>query len=210
MSRFLSYGYVAATGGGLLLVLGAALALTGVNEPFSAQVVTTGFVVSSAIRLVAAVGMIIGLTAIFLRAVEAAGRLGLVAYTLVIANMILQAGWMWSDLFLTGALAENAPGLLDGELQDTRMTLGFLSAWLLNTSFALLGIAVLRSRVHPRVVGLGLVAMGAITLIPLPVDGPAYEMVIGLALAVAGYGAWRSRPSATLISTSAPIPVSDR
>jgi hypothetical protein len=191
MQRYLSFGYLATIAGGLLLAVGSILSLTIAQDPFSAKVVTTAFVVSSALRLLGATAIIIGVTAIYVRESARAGTFGLIAYVLVILSMVLQAGTMWSDLFVTGALAANAPQLLDGTASDGRLDAAFLTAWVLNTTFVLLGIATLRARVFPRLVGWMLIVMGAITVIPLPFDGPVFEVVIGGACAVAGVAARR-------------------
>jgi hypothetical protein len=191
MQRYLSFGYLAMILGGLLLAAGSALSLTIPDEPFSAKVVTSVFVVSSALRLLGTTAIIVGVTAIVVRQSPRSGAFGLAAYSLVMVNLVLQAGTMWSDTFVTGALAAYAPQVIDGSTADGRLDAAFLSAWILNTTFVLLGIATLRARVFDRLVGWMLITMGAITLIPLPVDGPVYEVVIGAACAVAGISARR-------------------
>ena len=194
MSRFLTYGYTLAIIGGLLLASGSALQTATTNgQTFSAQVLTTAFALSATLRLLGAIAMTIGFTALYVRASDPAGRFGLFAFTLVVANMIAQAAWMWSDLFLTSALAQNSPGVLDGTIDSPRIGVGMLTAWLLNTSIALLGIALLRARVFPRTVGIALLVAGAITALPLPFDGPMYEVIIGLAVLTAGVAARRSQ-----------------
>jgi hypothetical protein len=102
-----------------------------------------------------------------------------------VVNLVLQASWMWADLFVAPLLAVHAPEILDGGDMG-RLGIAFLAAWVANTSFVLLGIASLRSRVFPRGLGISLIVAGAITLIPLPVDGPAYEVVIGACFVAAG------------------------
>ena len=90
------------------------------SASFSVQVTTSMFAVSAALRLAGAIAMIIGFTALYLPAADRAGRFGMVAYFLTVANLVLQAGWMWADLFITGAFAANAPGVLDGTVDDGR------------------------------------------------------------------------------------------
>ncbi len=79
---------------------------------------------SKAVRLLGVIAMTIGFTALYVRASDPAGRFGLFAFTLVVANMIAQAAWMWSDLFLTSALAQNSPGVLDGTIDSPRIGVG--------------------------------------------------------------------------------------
>lgn len=195
MERFLHTGRIALIVGGLLLAAGSALqAVTAGGQPFSAQVTTTAFAAAASLRLLGAIGMLVGVTAVYLPTADRSGRFGLVAYLLVVANLVLQAAWMWADLFVTGAFAVHAPGVLDGTVDTARMGIGFMLAWVFNASFLLLGIAVLRSRVYARGVGIALIVMGAITLLPLPVDGPVFEVVIGVAAAVAGVLAGQLAP----------------
>ena len=194
MQRFLSFGYLALIAGGLLLAAGSALSLTLSEDAFSVQVTSGTFMVSAGLRLAGAVGMIVGLTAVYVREADRAGRLGLVSYVLVVVNMVLQAGWMWADLFVTGALATGSPGVLDGTVQDPRLDAAFLAAWLMNATFIVLGVATLRARVFRRSVGWALIAAGVVTLIPLPFDGPVYEVIIGVAVAIAGATAHRVPP----------------
>jgi hypothetical protein len=194
MQRYLSFGYLAAIIGGLLLALGNVVAVPGSSTPFSAQVLTAPFVVSAALRLAGVTLMMVGLTAIYVRMSDRAGAFGLVAYALVMVNLVLQAGTMFADLFVTGALAANAPAVLDGAVDDSRLSMAFLLAWVFNTTLVLLGIATLRARVFSKVVGWSFIVMGAITVVPLPVDGPVYEIVIGAACVLAGVYARRVSP----------------
>jgi hypothetical protein len=79
-------------------------------------------------------------------------------------------------------------------------------AWFLNATFILLGIATLRAKVFGRVVGWSLRAVGVITLVPLPVDGPWFEVLIGLAFAVAG---WFARSAGTDVQSRTALVTSD-
>jgi hypothetical protein len=196
MEHFLHVGRITLIVGGLLLAIGSGLqAATSGGEPFSVQVTTSVFAASAALRLAGAVAMIIGLTALYLPVADRAGRFGLVAYYLVVANLVMQAGWMWADLFITRAFAANAPGVLDGTAEDGIMGIGFMLAWLLNATLILLGIALLRSRTYPRGVGIAVIVMGAITLLPMPFDGPVFEVIIGSMAALAGVLAVRTAPA---------------
>ena len=204
MQRFIHYGYWALAVGGVMLAAGSGWTAT-LGGPLSEVAPTTGFTIGASLRLVGAIAIMIGLTAVYTAIADRAGWFGIVAYTLALSNMVLQAGWIWADTFLSGMVAEVAPGILDGETSDGRATAGFMLAWLMNTTLALLGIAVLRARQHRRAVGWGLIVMGAITLVPLPIDGPIYEVIIGLAAAVAGASALR--PRAPLGAASGTLPV---
>jgi hypothetical protein len=203
MDRFIRAAIIAAVAGGLLLAVGAFLPLLPPDyEHFSAEVVTARFAVSSALRLTGAILMIWGLMGIYLPQAERAGRLGLLAVVACLANLVLQSGWMFTDLFVASAFATTAPHILDGDTPP-RLAAAFMTAWFANTSFILLGIASLRARVLPKISSIALIVVGGVTLLPLPVDGPAFEVVIGIAFAVAGLRAFPRRHPTQLSSQSA-------
>jgi hypothetical protein len=198
MERFIRNGILAAIAGGLLLAAGAAVTyLTTGHQQFADQVLTGAFTTSAALRFTGAILITWGIVSLYLRQADAAGRLGLIAIVACLANMALQLGWMFCDLFAAPSFAHAAPGVLNNTTGP--LTVGFLIAWIGNVSFVLLGIATWRARVLPRTSALALVIAGAITVVPLPGDGSIYEVIIGLALGVAGA---RALPKAT----RAPLP----
>ena len=60
-----------------------------------------------------------------------------------------------------------------------------LVAWLANIGFLLLAVAVGRTRALPRATWIGLAVAGVVTLVPLPMDGAGYNMVIGVSFQAA-------------------------
>jgi hypothetical protein len=199
VDRFIRGGIIAAITGGLLLAVGAFLPLLPPDyERFSDEVVTGLYGVSSALRFTGTILIGWGLVAIYLRQADRAGRFGLVALIACLASLALQEGWMFADLFVAPAFAGSAPQILDGDTPG-RLAAGFLAAWIANTSFVLLGIATLRARVLPKACGIALIVAGGVTLLPLPVDGPAFEVVIGIAVAAAAASAIKSPAPAPLV-----------
>ena len=202
MDRFIRGGITAAILGGLLLAAGASLATVSAgHQQFSDQVLTGVFTASAALRFTGAILMTWGTISLYLAQADRAGRLGLVAVVACLANMALQTGWMFSDLFIAPSFAHAAPEILNNG--SGPMTVGFMAAWLANISFVLLGIATLRARVLPKTSGLALITAGAITLVPLPADGPVYEVIIGIAFAIAGARALTGAARAPLAARSA-------
>jgi hypothetical protein len=202
MDRFIRGGIAAAIIGGLLLAAGASLMLLPtLPQQFSDQAVTSTFGVSSALRFSSAILMTWGIIGLYLAQADRAGRFGLIAVVACLANMAIQGGWMFTDLFAAPSFAHAAPQVLNGDTPG-RLAVGFMVAWLANISFILLGVASLRARVLPKTCGIALIVTGAITLVPLPVDGPAYEVIIGIAFAVAGVGAFTARARAPLAARS--------
>ena len=193
VKRFTLCGFVMLLAGGFVLALGSLVeGLNRPGDPFSEQVTTSAFLISAALRLVGASLALIGITAVYCREADAAKTFGLVAYVLVAMNMVLQLGSMWADLYVTDMLSQHAPNLLDNSDDQGRLGLGFMLAWFANSTFILFGIATLRARVFGRPVGWALIVVGAVTLIPLPVDGPWFEVIIGTAFALAGWAALRT------------------
>jgi len=202
MDRFIRGGITAAILGGLLLAAGASLATVSAgHQQFSDQVLTGVFTASAALRFTGAILMTRGTISLYLAQADRAGRLGLVAVVACLANMALQTGWMFSDLFIAPSFAHAAPEILNNG--SGPMTVGFMAAWLANISFVLLGIATLRARVLPKTSGLALITAGAITLVPLPADGPVYEVIIGVAFAIAGARALTGAARAPIAARSA-------
>ncbi|MCT9076616.1 hypothetical protein [Streptomyces fulvoviolaceus] len=198
MDRFIRAGTVAAVLGGLLLAVGAFLRLLPPHyEHFSDEVVTGTFAVSSALRFAGAILMTWGLVAIYARQADRAGRLGLVAVAACLANMALQGGWMFADLFIAPTFANDAAQVLDGDTPG-RLAAAAIAAWFANSTFVLLGIATLKARVLPKICGIALIVAGACAMVPLPVDGPVFEVTIGIAFTVAGVRARAVRGPARL------------
>jgi hypothetical protein len=202
MERFIRGGIAAAIIGGLLLAARAALTVMPAgHQQFSDQVLTSMFTAATALRFSGAILMTWGIISLYLAQADRAGRLGLVAVVACMANMALQGGWMFCDLFAAPSFAQAAPEVLNNPAR--LLTVGFMAAWLANISFVLLGIATLRARVLPKTAGFALIAAGAITLVPLPADGPVYEVIIGIAFAIAGARALTGAARARLAARSA-------
>ncbi len=185
MERFIRGGITAAILGGLLLAAGAALLLMpDGHQQFSGQVLTGSFTVAATLRFTGAISMTWGIIGLYLAQADQAGKFGLVAVIATLANMALQTGWIFCDLFAAPSFAHAAPGVLDNP--SGPLVAGTVAAWVANVSFVLLGIATLRARVLPRTCGLALLIIGVITVVPLPLAGSAFEVIIGIAFAVAG------------------------
>jgi hypothetical protein len=202
MERFIRGGITAAILGGLLLAAGASLTLMpDGHQQFSDQVLTGSFTVAATLRFTGAILMTWGIIGLYLAQADRAGRLGLVAVVASLANMALQIGWIFCDLFAAPSFAHAAPGVLNNP--SGPLVAGTVAAWVANISFVLLGIATLRARTLPRTSGLALLIIGIITVVPLPLDGSAYEVIIGILFAAAGARALTGAARAPLPAPSA-------
>jgi len=202
MERFIRGGIAAAILGGLLLATGASLMLAPAGDQQFSDMAATGiFTVAAALRFTGVMLMTWGVISLYLAQADRAGRLGLIAVVACLASMALQTGWIFCDLFAAPSFAHAAPGVLNNPTGP--LTAGFMAAWLANISFVLLGVATLRARVLPSTSGLALITVGVITLVPLPADGPGYEVIIGIVFAIAGARALTGTARVPLAARSA-------
>ena len=199
MDRFIRFGLVAGVVGGVLLALGSGISVvTSAGRPLSVQSTTTAFVIASTLRLLGAVGLMLGVSGLVARCAERGGVFLMTAYALAVVGLALNLGWIWSDLFISDSFAKAAPGVLDSsDHAGTRLDAGGLAAWIANLTLVLLAVAVARTGSVRRSSWIALAAAGAITLVPLPFDGPVYEVLIGVAFALAAGLALRDAPDAT-------------
>ena len=81
---------------------------------------------------------------------------------------VLLVGALWFELFITPALAAEAPELVEEEL----VLPGFILMLLFGAvGWVLFGVATLRAGVYPRLAGLLLIVGGVIAFFPLPLGG---------------------------------------
>jgi hypothetical protein len=195
MDRFVRFGLWSGAVGGVLLVAGAGLAWAmAAGRPLSTQALTTAFVMASVLRLAGAMAMLLGITGLVAGASARGGRMLYVGYALCVVDLFLQAGWMFTDLFLSDTMARRAPDVLDGTASSSgRLDQGSLLAWVLNLAFVVLALVLWRTRTYPRTTWIALLVGGALTVVPLPIDGMGYEVLIGVCFAVALVSALRSQ-----------------
>jgi hypothetical protein len=187
MDRFARFGLTTGMAGGLVLAFGAALAAANTASPPSHKVTTTLFVATSLLRLVGGIGLLLGIGGLTARCAQPGGRLLFSGYLLATIGVVLNLGWMWSDLFVIDTIAKVAPAVIDGDAASlgTRLDTGFMVAWLANLGMALLAVGVARTRTVTRWSWIALLVCGLITLVPLPFDGEIYEIFIGVPFAIA-------------------------
>jgi hypothetical protein len=186
MDRFVRFGLVSGVVGGGLLALGSGITVAAAGgRPLSVQTTTSAYVLGSTLRLLGAIGMLLGISGLAARCAPRGAAFLLSAYALAVAGLALNLGWIWSDLFVSDSFAAVAPGVLDGSMHPgARLDIGALTAWIGNVSLVVLAIAVARTRTVRRASWVALLLAGAVTLVPLPFDGPVYEVLIGVAFAV--------------------------
>jgi hypothetical protein len=178
-------GPVALIAGGALAVLDLGRLVLMNPADKMAQMTDPAFRVVNGLYFVAFIGLVVTLVAVYGKTADRIGRFGLGAFLAALVGTMVQGGNMWFDGFAAPWLAEVAPQAFTAE-KTTILVIGALSAYLLFAlGWVLFGIATLRSRIAPVVVGLALVAGG---VLGFSSGLPPYGVPIGLA--VAALGGW--------------------
>ena len=178
-------GPVAVAAGGFLAATDLALLAMTNPQDRIAQLLDPVFRVVNAGYFLTFVALAVGLVAVHGATAERTGRFGLVAFLVALTGTMAQGGNMWFDGFAAPWLADVAPQVFTAE-RSVILQVGALSSYLLFAlGWVLVGIALLRVRVVPVVVGLALVAGG---VLGFGSGIPPYGVPIGLA--VAALGGW--------------------
>ena len=175
-------GLAAITAGALLLILdlwSLVLELLGAYpENFSEEALTTSYVFQSALWLIGALLLLVAVVGLHARQSEAAGALGLVGFLVALIGTGLLVGLVWANTFIPPTLAVEAPAVLDAEPAGA-LAFGFIfSTAIFGLSWALLGVAMLRARVYPRVASILLIIGALLVIVPLPATGIVIEAAL--------------------------------
>ena len=159
---------------GVLGVIGDLLGLVvDLEDPVSAT--TASYTVVFLLYLISTALLLLGLVGFYTSQSQAAGILGLVGFLVAFLGTVLLAGALWFELFITPALATEAPGLLEAELGLP----GFILMLLFGAvGWVLFGVATLRAGVYPRWAGVLLIVGGVIAFFPLPLVGIIFSVTV--------------------------------
>ncbi len=164
---------------GVLLIIGDLSYLFIDDEDFARAAASSAYIVQGVVFLLAGVLLLVGLVGMYLHHSEAAGVLGLIGFLAALLGTSLVMGAFWSDLFVTPALAQEVPELLNAEEPPALVDLGFtLSFSLFALGWLLFGLSVLRARIYPRAAALLLIVGAALTFIPLPATGIVFSAAV--------------------------------
>ena len=160
-SNLLRLGGLAAVVGGVLFAVSDLLTLLlDVDDPIG-SINSASFALSVGLGLISAVLLTGGLVGIYAARSGATGVLGLIGFALAFAGEILAAGGIWSEAFITPALAQEAPEILLTDPPGIVTFGNILTFGLLTVGWLILGAAILRARAYPRVATV-LVLVGAV------------------------------------------------
>ncbi|MEQ1768916.1 MAG: hypothetical protein ABL879_03680 [Devosia sp.] len=204
------------TNSGLIRFAGLAAIAAGVifagiqpvHPPDEVASVTTGlWSIIIGLKFAMCLFFLIGFTGIYARQAERAGWLGLAGFSLLIVSFFLQAGFVFTELFVLPIVAPSLPGFVDSALgvangHPGTMNIGpFVPAYAaLGVCYLLgglvFGIATVRAAVLPRAPALMLSFAAVITpaaaLLPHALQRYA-AVPMGIAMIWLGYTLWVER-----------------
>ncbi|HWQ15619.1 MAG TPA: hypothetical protein VNL77_22655 [Roseiflexaceae bacterium] len=195
-----------------LAAMGAGIIFAGIQPIHPPDVLASVTTTSWAVIIAAKFGMcllfLLGITGLYARQVEAAGRLGLAGFLLLSLSWWVQTGYVFAELFILPVLATAAPQFVESFLGIVNqhpgdMDIGALPAvYNIGTGGTyllgglLFGIATVRANVLPRWPAGLLAVAAAVTplaaLLPHAIQRFA-AVPMGLALAWLGYTLWSER-----------------
>lgn len=164
--------------GGLAALVSAAVSVIGdllrlfVDVESAASATGTSYALVLGLYLVGGVLLLLGLVGLYASQSEAAGVLGLVGFLVAFVGTALLVGALWFELFITPALATEAPELAEAELGLAGFILVLLAGAL---GWVLFGAATLRARVYPRWAAVLLIVGGLVAFAPVPLAGIVFS-----------------------------------
>ena len=195
-SKLIRVGGLAAVAAGVMLLIADLWGLVqefllgGSSQNFSEVAVTTSFTIMSAMFLIGALLLLVGLVGLYARQSEEAGALGLAGFLAALVGTGLLIGMMWTITFVAPTAAIEAPAFLDAEATAGPLDTGFmLSGLAVAVGWALFGVATFRARVYPRLTAIVLTIGALLTFVPLP----ATTLIIDVALIWLGLIALREK-----------------
>lgn len=173
-SNLIRWGGLAALVSAVVSVVGDILRLF-VDVESAAAATGISYALVFGLYLLGGVLLLLGLVGLYASQSEAAGVLGLVGFLVAFAGTALLVGALWFELFITPALATEAPELAEAELGLAGFILVLLTGAL---GWVLFGAATLRARVYPRGVAGLLIIGGLVAFAPVPLAGIVFSGAI--------------------------------
>lgn len=173
-SNLIRLAGLAALVSGAVSVMGDLLRLF-VDVEGAASATTVPYAVVFSLYLLGGALLLLGLVGLYTSQAEEAGILGLAGFLIAFLGTVLLVGALWFELFITPALAAEAPELAEAELGLAGFILVFVLATL---GWILFGVATLRARVYPRWAAVLLIVGGLIAFVPVPMSGIVFSVAI--------------------------------
>ncbi len=173
-SSLIRWAGLAALSSGVLSAIGDLLGLVvDLENPLSAT--TASYTIVFFLYLLSTALLLLGLVGLYTSQSQAAGILGLVGFLVAFLGTVLLVGALWFELFITPALAEQAPELVGAELGLP----GFILMVLFGAvGWVLFGVTTLRAGVYPRWAAVLLIVGGVLAFFPLPLAGIIFSVAV--------------------------------
>jgi hypothetical protein len=151
------------------------------------------FQVAGGIYMAGFLALVVALVGAYGWGVHKAGRLGVIAFVGALVGTMLLGGDLWFETFAVPWLADKAPAALDTD-PTMVLAIGAIASYLsFATGWALFGIASIRARAFPKLIGIAIVVGGLLGFQALLAP---FGIPIGLAIASLGVWMIRSKASA--------------
>jgi hypothetical protein len=196
-------GLSALVGGALAVAFDVINAVLFPGEQGSQVMLTSSWFIVQILGLVALALITLGLVGLYACQAQRAGTLGLIAFVIAFAGMLMVFGLSWGEPFLGPLVAEQAPGLLSMEPSGTLAVGSILSIALFALGWLLFGLASLRARVLPRGAAVLVIVGSLLSFILTSLDLPLWSVVLGAALVWMGYALWSGTSEPALVAEAA-------
>jgi hypothetical protein len=172
------------------LVLLSQMMRLGVGLLLGADPASTAHTLTYAIALLGMCALLLALTALYMRAFAALGRLGWIGYLLAFLGTLMIAGDWWFEAFVVPLIATYAPGVIDMVPAGSLLAGAIATVGAYSIGWTLFGLAALRAAVFARPAALLLLVSGVIGPLAL---GTPYQVPLALAIGWIGMTLTASR-----------------
>ena len=193
-------GLSALVGGALMIASDVINAVLFPGEQGSQVMLTSTWFIVQILGLVALVLITLGLVGLYACQAQQAGSLGLIAFVIAFAGMLMVFGLLWGEPFLGPLVAEQAPGLLSAAPSGALAVGSILSFVLFALGWLLLGLASLRAGTLPRGAAVLLIVGALLSFVLTSLDLPLWSVVLGAAVIWMGYALWSGTGAPALVA----------
>ncbi len=196
-------GLSALVGGALIIASDVINAILFPGEPGGQVMLSSTWFIVQILGLVALALITLGLVGLYACQAQQAGTLGLIAFVMAFAGMLMVFGLSWGEPFLGPLVAEQAPGLLSAEPSGVLAVGSILSIVLFALGWLLFGLASLRARALPRGAAVLLIVGALLSFVLTSLDLPLWSVVLGAAVIWMGYALWSGTGAPALVAEAA-------
>jgi hypothetical protein len=164
---------------GVLWVVAELLFLIPSLREQSAEVAASGAsLFQSTLFLLGGVLLLGGLVGLYARHLENLGTLGMVGFLVAFVGTALVVGSLWTSTFAIPAVAEQAPAAVEAGPPPIVLFGNIVSWGLLTVGWLLLGVAILRAGVYPRLLAILLAVGAVIAFLPIPFSAVPFAVAV--------------------------------